>query len=393
MLLGATDGQIETVSFGEEKPRAQRQPTKRRIARTGAATSSTRASRAASGDAPRADVEAIALAAAMPCVAALIAACGSCASMPAQRRCSTTTRRASRSRSSASASTRCRRESMRSGPAARRDRRASGEDRRAARQESTGCSISSARSRRCKQELAQDARPDRGAGQRHRDWRRSASATCTSTSTPGCGDWKAASRAAPPAAADPRRHLRPARGRGNAAAPCQQRPSPPRRAPTKPRRTSGASATTRARSSRSRISSRSIRRARLAPRAQYWIGDSYYNLRDFRLAIASQQKLIATYPDSATVPDALLNIASSQIELGETAAARKTMDELVAASRERRGGEGAAAHREPEVAFSLHASVDVALARSNREGAGHECQFMDRGGRVPHANRRGWTRA
>lgn len=68
----------------------------------------------------------------------------------------------------------------------------------------------------------------------------------------------------------------------------------------------------------------------LAPRAQYWIGDSYYNLRDYRNAVASQEKLISTYPDSSSVPDALLNIASSQIELGDTAAAKKTMDGIVA---------------------------------------------------------------
>jgi tol-pal system protein YbgF len=67
----------------------------------------------------------------------------------------------------------------------------------------------------------------------------------------------------------------------------------------------------------------------LAPRAQYWIGDSYYNLRDYRNAIANQNRLIATYPDSATIPDALLNIASCQIELGDSAGARKTMDGLV----------------------------------------------------------------
>jgi TolA-binding protein len=30
------------------------------------------------------------------------------------------------------------------------------------------------------------------------------------------------------------------------------------------------------------------------------------------------------------VPDALLNIASSQIEMGESSAARKTMDEILA---------------------------------------------------------------
>jgi len=68
----------------------------------------------------------------------------------------------------------------------------------------------------------------------------------------------------------------------------------------------------------------------LAPRAQYWIGDSYFNLRDFKNAIASQQKLIAAYPDSTSVPDALLNLASSQLEAGDAGSARKTMDGLVA---------------------------------------------------------------
>lgn len=68
----------------------------------------------------------------------------------------------------------------------------------------------------------------------------------------------------------------------------------------------------------------------LAPRAQYWIGDSYFNLRDFKNAITSQQKLIASYPDSSSVPDALLNLASSQLESGEVPTARKTMDGLIA---------------------------------------------------------------
>ena len=68
----------------------------------------------------------------------------------------------------------------------------------------------------------------------------------------------------------------------------------------------------------------------LAPRAQYWIGDSYFNLRDFKNAIASQQKLVAAYPDSSSVPDALLNMASAQLEAGDNPAARKTMDGLIA---------------------------------------------------------------
>lgn len=71
-------------------------------------------------------------------------------------------------------------------------------------------------------------------------------------------------------------------------------------------------------------------KSNLAPRAQYWIGDSYFNLRDFKLAIANQQTLIKTYPDSPSVPDAMLNIASSQIEMGESNAGRKTLEDLVA---------------------------------------------------------------
>jgi len=71
-------------------------------------------------------------------------------------------------------------------------------------------------------------------------------------------------------------------------------------------------------------------KSNLAPRAQYWIGDSYFNLRDFKLAIGSQQLLLKTYPDSPTVPDSMLNIASSQIEMGESITGRKTLEELVA---------------------------------------------------------------
>lgn len=71
-------------------------------------------------------------------------------------------------------------------------------------------------------------------------------------------------------------------------------------------------------------------KSRLAPAAQYWIGDSHFNLREFRMAIAAQRQLIAGWPDNEKVPDALLNIASSQSELGDAPAARKTMEDLVA---------------------------------------------------------------
>lgn len=68
----------------------------------------------------------------------------------------------------------------------------------------------------------------------------------------------------------------------------------------------------------------------LAPSAYYWIGNSYFNLRDYKNAIANQQKLVSAYPSSPKVPDALLNIASCQQGLGEASAARKTLESIVA---------------------------------------------------------------
>ena len=53
-------------------------------------------------------------------------------------------------------------------------------------------------------------------------------------------------------------------------------------------------------------------------------------VKDFRAAIASQRQLLAAYPDSPKAPDALLNIASGQLELGDAASSRRTLEELIA---------------------------------------------------------------
>ncbi|SFH37718.1 tol-pal system protein YbgF [Nitrosospira sp. Nsp14] len=66
------------------------------------------------------------------------------------------------------------------------------------------------------------------------------------------------------------------------------------------------------------------------PSAQYWIGNSYFALRDFKNAITAQEKLLSSYPDSAKAPDAMLNIASSQQEMGKKTAAKKTLETLIA---------------------------------------------------------------
>ncbi|MCD6706755.1 MAG: tol-pal system protein YbgF [Thiobacillus sp.] len=68
----------------------------------------------------------------------------------------------------------------------------------------------------------------------------------------------------------------------------------------------------------------------LASNAQYWIGYSYYALKDYKTALAHQQKLVAAYPDNAKVPDALLNIATNQLALDNPDGARKTLEGLVA---------------------------------------------------------------
>ena len=70
--------------------------------------------------------------------------------------------------------------------------------------------------------------------------------------------------------------------------------------------------------------------SRLAPSAQYWIGNAYFAQRDYKQAMAAQQRVLASWPDDAKAPDALLNIASSQEALGDRRGAQKTLEGLVA---------------------------------------------------------------
>jgi peptidoglycan-associated lipoprotein len=113
-------------------------------------------------------------------------------------------------------------------------------------------------------------------------------------------------------------------------------PAPPRptarpsSASTTPRSSSSSAPTTTGRSRRSGPFVRTHARSPLAPSAQYWLGNAQFAKRDFRSAITAQRMLIQVYPDSAKVPDALLNISSAQAELNDNAAARRTLEELIA---------------------------------------------------------------
>ncbi len=68
----------------------------------------------------------------------------------------------------------------------------------------------------------------------------------------------------------------------------------------------------------------------LAANAQYWIGESYYHQRDYRAAIDAERGLLGTYPESAKVSDALLIIGTAETILGDSTAARRTYEELIA---------------------------------------------------------------
>ncbi|MGQ0578597.1 MAG: tol-pal system protein YbgF [Betaproteobacteria bacterium] len=68
----------------------------------------------------------------------------------------------------------------------------------------------------------------------------------------------------------------------------------------------------------------------LAANAQYWIGESYFQLHEYRAAIEAQRRLLGTYSESPKAPDALLIIGTAETSLGDNGAARKTFEELIA---------------------------------------------------------------
>jgi len=69
--------------------------------------------------------------------------------------------------------------------------------------------------------------------------------------------------------------------------------------------------------------------SKLAPSAQYWIGNAHYAQRDFKQAIAAQQRVVAQWPDDPKAADALLNIASSQEAAGDRRGAQRSLENLL----------------------------------------------------------------
>ena len=65
------------------------------------------------------------------------------------------------------------------------------------------------------------------------------------------------------------------------------------------------------------------------PSALFWLGNAQYALRFYREAIVNFKSVVELAPDHLRAPEAALSIANCQIELKDTASARKTLGDLI----------------------------------------------------------------
>lgn len=65
------------------------------------------------------------------------------------------------------------------------------------------------------------------------------------------------------------------------------------------------------------------------PTAQYWLGNALYAQRDYKVSTAVWQNLVKSFPTHPRAPEALLAIANNQIEQGQKAAARQTLQQII----------------------------------------------------------------
>lgn len=67
----------------------------------------------------------------------------------------------------------------------------------------------------------------------------------------------------------------------------------------------------------------------LAANAQFWVGYSLYLLKDYKTSIVEMRRLLQSHPKTLKAPDALLTIASCEVELNQLTSAKTTLRELV----------------------------------------------------------------
>ena len=78
------------------------------------------------------------------------------------------------------------------------------------------------------------------------------------------------------------------------------------------------------------------------PLAQFWLGNSLYAQRDYKGSTFVLQNMVQQFPTHAKAPDAMIAIANNQMESGQKAAAKKTLETVVS---KYPGTEGAQAAR------------------------------------------------
>ncbi|RZJ14590.1 MAG: tol-pal system protein YbgF [Acidovorax sp.] len=70
-------------------------------------------------------------------------------------------------------------------------------------------------------------------------------------------------------------------------------------------------------------------RSGYVPSARFWLGNAQYANRDYKESINNFKQMLSDAPSHARAPEAALSIANCQIELKDTRAARKTLEDLV----------------------------------------------------------------
>jgi tol-pal system protein YbgF len=68
----------------------------------------------------------------------------------------------------------------------------------------------------------------------------------------------------------------------------------------------------------------------LADNTQYWLGEAYYVTQEYDHAAAAFQRVLTSWPDSRKAPDALLKLAYTQLEQGNTQIGRTNLQQVVA---------------------------------------------------------------
>ena len=65
-----------------------------------------------------------------------------------------------------------------------------------------------------------------------------------------------------------------------------------------------------------------------ADNAQYWIGECYYDLKQYKAAVREFRRVVERYPHGNKVPEAMLKIGVSQLATGDGREGRQQLESL-----------------------------------------------------------------